>query len=78
MMRRNRRAKIVATLGPASSDATIIRRLFEAGVHELRLRRCFEFLHGRIDNFSQLTAAVGPYDGKIGRWHQIGNAKILR
>ena len=41
-MRRNRRAKIVATLGPASSDAVMIRRLFEAGVDMFRLN----FSHG--------------------------------
>jgi pyruvate kinase len=32
-----RRAKIVATLGPASSDPVVIRRLFEAGVDVFRL-----------------------------------------
>ena len=31
-MRRNRKAKIVATLGPASSDVETISALFEAGV----------------------------------------------
>ncbi|MGY4327119.1 pyruvate kinase [Bradyrhizobium sp. LB7.2] len=30
-MRRLRRIKILATLGPASSDLAMIRRLFEAG-----------------------------------------------
>ena len=30
-MRRLRRIKILATLGPASSDSAMIRRLFEAG-----------------------------------------------
>lgn len=41
-MKRHRRAKIVATLGPASSDADTIRRLFEAGVDVFRLN----FSHG--------------------------------
>ena len=31
-LRRNRRAKIVATLGPASSDRDTLRSLFHAGV----------------------------------------------
>lgn len=41
-MKRDRRAKIVATLGPASSDADSIRRLFHAGVDVFRLN----FSHG--------------------------------
>ncbi|MGD9924824.1 MAG: pyruvate kinase [Pseudorhodoplanes sp.] len=36
-MRRQRRTKIVATLGPASSDRTVIRRLFEAGADVFRI-----------------------------------------
>jgi pyruvate kinase len=30
-MKRSRNAKIVATLGPASSDKVVIRKLFDAG-----------------------------------------------
>ncbi len=41
-MRRKRNAKIVATLGPASSDPTIVRQLFMAGVDVFRLN----FSHG--------------------------------
>ncbi len=36
-MRRHRKVKIVATLGPASSDYTTIRALFEAGADVFRL-----------------------------------------
>jgi pyruvate kinase len=36
-MRRQRRTKIVATLGPSSSDQTIIARLFEAGADVFRI-----------------------------------------
>jgi pyruvate kinase len=41
-MRRNRNAKIVATLGPASSTEVVIRNLFVAGVDMFRLN----FSHG--------------------------------
>ena len=41
-MARNRRAKIVATLGPASSSPEMIRKLFDAGVDMFRLN----FSHG--------------------------------
>jgi pyruvate kinase len=41
-MRRNRNAKIVATLGPASSSEEIIRKLFVAGVDMFRMN----FSHG--------------------------------
>jgi pyruvate kinase len=41
-MRRRRSAKIVATLGPATSDAKVIRALFERGVDVFRLN----FSHG--------------------------------
>ncbi len=41
-MRRTRNGKIIATLGPATSDAAIIRALFEAGADAFRLN----FSHG--------------------------------
>ncbi|MDF2097031.1 pyruvate kinase [Aquibaculum arenosum] len=55
-MRRARNAKIVATLGPASSDPEAIRRLFEAGADVFRLN----FSHGTQEdhrrNFNTLRA----------------------
>ena len=45
-MRRQRKAKIIATLGPASSDAQMIRRLFDAGADVFRLN----FSHGTQDD----------------------------
>ncbi|MFM9938408.1 MAG: pyruvate kinase [Hyphomicrobiaceae bacterium] len=60
-MRRQRKAKIIATLGPASSDAVMIRRLFEAGADVFRLN----FSHGtqadhkrRLDIIRALEAEV--------------------
>jgi len=43
-LRRTRNAKIVATVGPASSDRETLRRLFLAGVDVFRLN----FSHGNL------------------------------
>jgi pyruvate kinase len=52
-MRRRRSAKIVATLGPASSTAAQIRRLFDAGVDVFRLN----FSHGtHADHLARFEA----------------------
>ena len=48
-MRRKRRAKIVATLGPATSSATAINALFEAGVDVFR----FNFSHGEPEDHTR-------------------------
>ncbi len=59
---RNRNTKIVATLGPTSSEPAMIRRLFDAGVDVFRLN----FSHGthadhqaRYDAIRQIEADVG-------------------
>jgi pyruvate kinase len=59
---RARRAKIVTTLGPASSEETTVRALFEAGADVFRIN----FSHGtqadqraRIDTVRRVEAAVG-------------------
>ena len=44
-MKRNRKAKILATLGPASSDKKIIEDLFIAGCDVFRLN----FSHGDLE-----------------------------
>ena len=61
-MRRARKAKIVATLGPASSSPEMIRKLFEAGADVFRLN----FSHGthadhkeRYDTIRALEKEVG-------------------
>jgi pyruvate kinase len=61
-MRRTRNAKIVATLGPASSDKETLRRLFAAGADVFRLN----FSHGseadhraRFDALRELEREVG-------------------
>jgi pyruvate kinase len=49
IMRRQRRAKIVATLGPASADHATIRALFDAGADVFRLN----FSHGTHEQHKQ-------------------------
>ena len=53
-MRRLRKAKIVATLGPASSDPAMIRRLFEAGADVFRLN----FSHGTHEDHKRRFDAI--------------------
>jgi len=62
-MRRNRNAKIVATLGPASSDAAVVRRLFIAGVDVFRLN----FSHGSGDDHRQRLDTLRRLERETGR-----------
>jgi pyruvate kinase len=62
-MHRNRRAKIVATLGPASGNAAEIRALFEAGADVFRLN----FSHGTHDEQAKRYAAVRAVEAAVGR-----------
>ena len=58
--------KIVATLGPASSDPATIRKLFEAGADVFRLN----FSHGSHDDHRARHAALRAAEREIG--HPIG------
>lgn len=62
-MRRNRNVKIVATLGPASSDHATIRALFEAGADVFRLNMS----HGTHDEISERHAVVRAVEAEVGR-----------
>ncbi|WP_197326685.1 pyruvate kinase [Ralstonia solanacearum] len=62
-MRRFRNTKILATLGPASSDEATIRALFEAGADVFRLN----FSHGSHDDHRQRCDAVRAVEAQIGR-----------
>src|ERR1700683_579224 len=53
-MRRQRRTKVVATLGPASSDRTTINRLFEAGADVFRINMS----HTSHEKMRELVAAI--------------------
>jgi len=62
-MRRHRKAKIVATLGPASSDEHTIGALFEAGVDMFR----FNFSHGSQQDHAARHAIVRALEQKYAR-----------
>ncbi len=53
-MRRLRRAKIVATLGPASSDAAMIAQLFKAGADVFRINMS----HTSQDRMRELVGMI--------------------
>jgi len=62
-MRRFRKAKIVATLGPATSDETAITRLFEAGADVFRMN----FSHGTHEDHKKRLDIVRALETKYGR-----------
>jgi pyruvate kinase len=62
-MRRSRRVKIVATLGPASYAPEMIARLFEAGVDVFRINMS----HSPFDLVKKLHAAVRTAEANFGR-----------
>ena len=62
-MRRLRNVKIVATLGPASSDYDTIRALFEAGADVFRLNMS----HGTQDDIAARHAVIRKVEADLGR-----------
>src|SRR5512135_2693560 len=62
-MRRQRSAKIVATLGPASASPDRLRALFDAGVDVFRLN----FSHGTHDQHRQLFEEIRRIEAETGR-----------
>ena len=62
-MRRQRNAKIIATLGPASSATEAIQKLFEAGADVFR----FNFSHGSHQDHQARHEIVREVERKLGR-----------
>jgi pyruvate kinase len=62
-MRRTRNAKIVATVGPATSSPEMLARLFAAGADVFR----FNFSHGSYDDHRARFEAVRALEREIGR-----------
>ena len=62
-MRRSRNAKIVATVGPASSTPDLLRRLHHAGVDVFRLN----FSHGSHEDHAERFAFIRDLERETGR-----------
>ncbi|MBK7662734.1 MAG: pyruvate kinase [Sterolibacteriaceae bacterium] len=62
-MKRDRRARILATLGPASSSAARIRALFEAGADVFRLN----FSHGNHEDHAERLRLIRELERESGR-----------
>ncbi len=62
-MRRNRKVKILATLGPASSDEAMIRRLYEAGADVFRINMS----HSSHDMLRELVTKIRKVEVAVGR-----------
>lgn len=62
-MRRLRRIKILATLGPVSSDSATIRKLFEAGADVFRINMS----HTPHDKMRELVTTIRNVEGSYGR-----------
>ena len=62
-MKRNRRVKILATLGPASSDEAMIRKLHEAGADVFRINMS----HTDHDSMRELVARIRRVEAAVDR-----------
>ena len=62
-MRRYRRAKIVATVGPASASPEMLKELFLAGVDTFRLN----FSHGTYGDHARVHAAIRALEKEVCR-----------
>ena len=62
-MRRNRRAKIVATVGPASGSPEMLEALFLGGVDTFRLN----FSHGTHEDHAKVHVAIRALEQKVER-----------
>ena len=62
-IRRNRRAKIVATIGPATASEDMIRKLFSSGVDVFRMN----FSHGTQEDHAVVHGIIRNLESELGR-----------
>ena len=70
-MRRQRRTKVVATLGPASSDRVTIDRLFQAGADVFRINMSHtnpERMREVVTMIRAIESRIQPPDRRVGRF----------
>jgi pyruvate kinase len=76
MTGQRRRTRLVGTIGPASSDRAVIRRLIEAGLDVARLN----FSHGRAEDHRQTIRRLRKVAAEVGRdiavLQDLGGPKI--
>ena len=58
-----RRTRIVATIGPASSEKTVLKSLLEAGVDVCRLN----YSHGTPESKTELYERIRSLEASLGR-----------
>lgn len=75
-MRRNRNAKIIATLGPASSTEAGIAALFEAGADVFRLNFSHGTHEGHEESFNIIRGLEKRYDRPIGIMLDLQGPKL--
>jgi len=72
-MRRNRNAKIIATLGPSSSTEETIGALFEAGTDVFRLN----FSHGTPEDHKRRYDIIRGLEKKFGRPNFFSRPRMM-
>src|SRR5579883_1997038 len=65
-MRRRRRVKIIATLGPASADRTVVASLFEAGADVFRINMSHASHDAMRERVAMIRSIEKEYDRPIG------------
>ena len=81
IMRRLRRVKILATLGPASQDPAVVKKLVQAGVDVFRINMSHtshDMLQERVQTIRALEKEVGrPIGGSFARSQTRTGDRIL-
>ena len=75
-MRRTRRTKIVATIGPASDDAHVLRDMIEAGMDMARLSLAHGPVEATIDRLARVRAAADEAGRVVGVLADLPGPKV--
>ena len=75
-MRRIRKAKIIATLGPASSDIKTIKKLFFTGADIFRLNFSHDVVSTHVKRFKEIRALEKKVNRPIGILMDLQGPKL--